>query len=140
MEKKEVCTLTKVYHFSAAHRLNAKKYSDEENRRIFGKCNNPKGHGHDYYVEIKVTGNIDPDTGMIMNLGDLDRIMKEIIDELDHTRLDIEIPYFREFTPSGENIVRYIWIRLQPKIDKGKLLHLKLWETSDNYFEYFEDT
>lgn len=140
MGKKEVCTLTKVYHFSAAHRLNAKKYSDEENRRIFGKCNNPKGHGHDYYVEVKVTGNIDPDTGMIMNLGDLDRIMKEIIDELDHTRLDIEIPYFREFTPSGENIVRYIWIRLQPKIDKGKLLHLKLWETSDNYFEYFEDT
>jgi 6-pyruvoyltetrahydropterin/6-carboxytetrahydropterin synthase len=140
MGKKEVCTLTKVYHFSAAHRLNSKKYSDEENRRIFGKCNNPKGHGHDYYVEVKVTGNIDPDTGMIMNLGDLDRIMKEIIDELDHTRLDIEIPYFREFTPSGENIVRYIWIRLQPKIDKGKLLHLKLWETSDNYFEYFEDT
>ncbi len=136
---KEVCALTKAYHFSAAHRLNAKKYSDEENRRIFGKCNNPKGHGHDYCVEVKVTGDIHPDTGMIINLSDLDEVMKGIIDELDHTRLDIEIPYFREFTPSGENIVKYIWMKLQTKIDKGRLLHLKLWETPDNYFEYFED-
>jgi 6-pyruvoyltetrahydropterin/6-carboxytetrahydropterin synthase len=137
--RKEVCALTKAYHFSAAHRLNAKKYSDEENRRIFGKCNNPKGHGHDYYVEVKITGDIHPDTGMIINLSDLDEVMKGIIDELDHTRLDIEIPYFREFTPSGENIVKYIWMKLQPKIDKARLLHLKLWETPDNYFEYFED-
>jgi 6-pyruvoyltetrahydropterin/6-carboxytetrahydropterin synthase len=137
--RKEVCALTKAYHFSAAHRLNAEKYSDEENRRIFGKCNNPKGHGHDYYVEVKVTGDIHPDTGMIINPSDLDEVMKVIIDELDHTRLDIEIPYFREFTPSGENIVKYIWMKLQPKIDKGRLLHLKLWETPDNYFEYFED-
>jgi 6-pyruvoyltetrahydropterin/6-carboxytetrahydropterin synthase len=136
---KEICALTKVYHFSSAHRLHAKRYSDEENRRIFGKCNNPKGHGHDYYVEVKVTGNIDPETGMVINLCELDEMMNGIIDELDHTRLDIEIPYFREFTPSGENIVKYIWIKLQPKIDKGGLLHLKLWETSDNYFEYFED-
>ena len=135
---KEVCALTKVYHFSAAHRLNAKKYSDEENRRIFGKCNNPKGHGHDYYIEVKVTGDIDLNTGMIINLSDLDEVMKGIIDELDHTRLDIEIPYFREFTPSGENIVKYIWIKLHSKIE-DRLLHLKLWETSDNYFEYFEE-
>ncbi len=137
--KKEIYSLTKVYHFSAAHRLNAKRYSEDENRRIFGKCNNPKGHGHDYYVEVKITGNIDPETGMLVNLNELDGTMKEVIDELDHARLDIEIPYFKEFVPSGENIVKYIWIKLNPKMNKGRLLHLKLWETPDNYFEYFED-
>jgi 6-pyruvoyltetrahydropterin/6-carboxytetrahydropterin synthase len=134
-----ICALTKIYHFSAAHRLHARSYSDEENRRIFGKCNNPKGHGHDYYVEVKVTGNIDPETGMVINLSELEEMMKDIIDELDHTRLDIEVPFFREFVPSGENIVRYIWMRLQPKMKKGTPLHLKLWETQDNYFEYFEE-
>ncbi len=137
--RKEICALTKIYHFSAAHRLNAKRYSDEENRRIFGKCNNPKGHGHDYYIEVKIIGNIDLETGMLINLNDLDKMMKDVLDELDHTRLDIEIPYFKESVPSGENIVRYIWIRLQPKMKKGKLLNLKLWETQDNYFEYFEE-
>lgn len=137
--RKEICTLTRIYHFSAAHRLNSEKYSEEENQRIFGKCNNPKGHGHDYYIEVKVTGDIDPETGMVINLSRLDEIMKDVIEELDHTRLDIEIPFFREFQPSGENIVKYLWLRLQPKMKGGRLYHLKLWETPDNYFEYFED-
>ncbi len=138
--RKEICTLTKVYHFSAAHRLHSEKYSDEENVRIFGKCNNPKGHGHDYYIEVKIKGNVDPETGMLINLSELDETMRDIIEELDHTRLDIEIPFFRECQPSGENIVNYIWVRLQPKMmKKAKLYYLKLWETSDNYFEYFEE-
>jgi 6-pyruvoyltetrahydropterin/6-carboxytetrahydropterin synthase len=137
--RKEICTLTKVYHFSAAHRLHSEKYSDEENRRIFGKCNNPKGHGHDYYIEVKIKGNVDPETGMLMNLSELDEIMRDIIEELDHTRLDVEIPFFEEYQPSGENIVKYIWIKLQPKMKKAKLYYLKLWETPDNYFEYFEE-
>jgi 6-pyruvoyltetrahydropterin/6-carboxytetrahydropterin synthase len=138
--RKEIYTLTKVYHFSAAHRLHSEKYSDEENRRIFGKCNNPKGHGHDYYIEVKIKGNVDPETGMLINLSELDETMRDILEELDHTRLDIEIPVFRECQPSGENIVNYIWVRLQPKMmKKAKLYYLKLWETSDNYFEYFEE-
>ena len=135
----EICTLTRIYHFSAAHRLHSAKYSEEENQRIFGKCNNAKGHGHDYYIEVKVTGDIDPETGMVLNLSELDEMMKDVIEELDHTRLDIEIPFFREFQPSGENIVKYIWLRLQPKIEVARLYHLKLWETPDNYFEYFEE-
>jgi 6-pyruvoyltetrahydropterin/6-carboxytetrahydropterin synthase len=139
MMRKEICMLTKIYHFSAAHRLHATRYSDEENRRIFGKCNNPKGHGHDYHIEIKVTGNIDPETGMVINLSELDEMIKDIIEELDHTRLDIEVSHFREFVPSGENIAKYIWMRLQPKMKKGTPLHIKLWETQDNYFEYFEE-
>jgi 6-pyruvoyltetrahydropterin/6-carboxytetrahydropterin synthase len=137
--RREICTLTRVYRFSAAHRLHSKRFSDEENLRIFGKCNNPKGHGHDYYVEVRVGGDIHPETGMIINLSDLDEMMKDILEELDHKRLDIEVPYFREFQPSGENIVRYIWLRLQPKMKGARLVHLKLWETQDNYFEYFEE-
>jgi 6-pyruvoyltetrahydropterin/6-carboxytetrahydropterin synthase len=137
--RREICALTKVYRFSAAHRLHSKKHSDEENSRIFGKCNNPRGHGHDYYIEVKITGDIDPDTGMIISLDELDEMMKDIIEELDHTRLDVEIPYFREYQPSGENIVKYIWLKLRPRMKKAKLIHLKLWETPDNYFEYFEE-
>ncbi|GBD38629.1 6-carboxy-5,6,7,8-tetrahydropterin synthase [bacterium HR37] len=137
--EKEVCTLTRVYRFSAAHRLHSPRYSDEENRRIFGKCNNPKGHGHDYYIEVTVTGNIDSETGMIVSVDYLDRVVKEIIDELDHKRLDIEVPYFMEFQPSGENIVKYLWLQLEQRIKGVKLFHLKLWETRDNYFEFFKE-
>ncbi len=137
--RKEVCALTRVYHFSAAHRLHLDKYSDAENARVFGKCNNPRGHGHDYYIEVKVTGDIDSDTGMVVNMSVLDEMMRDIVEELDHTRLDIEIPFFREFQPSGENIVKYIWLRLQPKMSMARLYRLKLWETPDNYFEYFEE-
>jgi 6-pyruvoyltetrahydropterin/6-carboxytetrahydropterin synthase len=137
--RREICSLAKIYHFSSAHRLHSTKFSEGENRRIFGKCNNPRGHGHDYYVEVKVTGRIDPETGMVINLTDLDAIMKDIIEELDHTRLDVEVPYFRESQPSGENIVKYIWLKLQPRFKEAKLFHLKLWETPDNYFEYFEE-
>ncbi|GIW48210.1 MAG: hypothetical protein KatS3mg078_2087 [Deltaproteobacteria bacterium] len=136
---KEVCTLTRVYRFSAAHRLHSPRYSDEENRRIFGKCNNPKGHGHDYYIEVTVTGNIDSETGMIVSVEYLDKVVQEIIDELDHKRLDIEVPYFVEFQPSGENIVKYLWLQLEQRIKGVKLFHLKLWETRDNYFEFFKE-
>jgi len=138
---KETCSITKVYRFSAAHRLHAKNLSDEENLRIFRKCNNPKGHGHDYYIEVCVGGGIDPETGMVINLGELDEIVGGVVEELDHKRLDIEIPYFQEFVPSGENIVKYFWEQLKPKIKSksADLLRLKLWETQDNYFEYFEE-
>jgi len=137
--RKEMCVLTRVYHFSAAHRLHSEKYSDDENYRVFGKCNNPRGHGHDYYIEVKVTGDINPETGMVVNLSEMDEMMRDIVEELDHTRLDVEIPFFREFQPSGENIVKYIWLRLEPKMRTARLYCLKLWETPDNYFEYFEE-
>ncbi|MFQ5787150.1 MAG: 6-carboxytetrahydropterin synthase [Thermodesulfobacteriota bacterium] len=136
---KEVCSITKVYHFSAGHRLYVKGISDEENWRIFGKCANPKGHGHDYYIEVKISGEIDPETGMVINLGELDELMKDVIDELDHKRLDIEVPYFKDSQPSGENIVKYMWLGIKPRLRSGKLDHLKLWETQNNYFEYFEE-
>ncbi len=135
----EVCSITKVYRFSAGHRLYLKGISDEENWRIFGKCTNPKGHGHDYYIEVKIRGEIDPETGMVIDIGELDELMKDVIDELDHKRLDVEVPYFRDFQPSGENIVKYMWSSIKPRLKSGELSHLKLWETQNNYFEYFEE-
>ena len=139
---KELCAITKVYNFSAGHRLHNTKYTEEENWKIFGKCSNEKGHGHDYYVEVRVSGAISTETGMIVDLPLLDGWMSEILDELDHKRLDLEIPFFMENQPSGELIVKYIWQKLEPLIKKhetASLHHLKLWETPNNYFEYFEN-
>ncbi len=140
--KKEHCTLTKIYRFSAGHRLYNPDFTDEENRRVFGKCTNERGHGHDYYLEVKVAGEIDRETGMITNLKDLDHAVKDLIEELDHKRLDIEVPFFTNQKASGEIIVKYCWMRLKPLINghtSARLCHLKLWETQNNNFEYFED-
>ena len=112
---------------------------DEKNKEVFGKCNNPQGHGHDYYLELTVKGDIAEDTGMIVNIEDLDQVVSSIIDELDHKRLDIEIDYFTKERASGENIAKYLWKNLADKIPTpGKLSHIRLWETSENYFDYEE--
>ncbi len=134
----EYASLTKTYRFSAGHRLFIKALSDEENFEIFDTCSNPNGHGHDYSVQVRVAGDIDPQTGAIINLDELDRILAPVIDELDHRRLDIEIPYFEEKQPTGENIAKYIWDSLKPKLG-DKLIHIKLSETSNSYFEYYEE-
>ena len=133
----ENCTLTKIYSFSAAHRLNNDKFSKEKNIEIFGKCNNPNGHGHDYYLELTVAGKISDKTGMIIHLDDLDEVANSIIEPLDHKRLDIEIEYFTKVRASGENIAKYLWDELVAKIPKpAKLFHIRLWETSENFFDY----
>ncbi len=141
MEKikiKEYVSLTKTYRFSAGHRLFIKSLSDEENFKIFDTCSNPNGHGHDYSIEVKLTGDIDPETGMIYSLEDLDKIMKLVIEDLDHKRLDIEVPYFENDQPTGENIAKYIWNKIKLSLS-DKLIHLKLSETSNSYFEYYEE-
>ncbi|MEM4408639.1 MAG: 6-carboxytetrahydropterin synthase [Candidatus Caldarchaeum sp.] len=137
---KEVMTLTRVYRFSAGHRLYNPKFTDEENWRVFGKCTNKNGHGHDYYLEVTVTGNVDPESGMLVNVRDLDDAVGELLEELDHKRLDVEHPFFRENFASGELIVKYCWMRLEPALRSlggARLNHLKLWETPNNSFEYF---
>ena len=135
----ENCTLTRIYYFSAAHRLHNDKFSDKKNKKIFGKCNNPKGHGHDYYVELSVKGAISPDTGMIINIEDLDGVASKIIDKLDHKRLDVEIEYFTKVNASGENIAKYLWKRFIDEIPSPAFLfHIRLWETSENFFDYKE--
>ena len=115
---KENCTLTKIYTFSAAHRLHNEKFSDQMNQEIFGKCNNKNGHGHDYTLELTVKSNIDDDTGMIVDLRLLDRAVEPLIEELDHKRLDVQIDYFLQVRASGENIAKYIWMNLVDKIPK----------------------
>ena len=133
----ENCTLTKIYSFSAAHRLHNDKFTDEMNKEIFGKCNNPNGHGHDYYLELTVSGEVSSDTGMIINLEDLDVVVQKVIDELDHKRLDVEIEYVTKIRASGENIAKYLWDKLEGLIPSpAYLYHVRLWETSENFFDY----
>ena len=112
--------------------------SDEENRRIFDTCSNPNGHGHDYALEITVRGDIDEETGMVVSADEIDGITGPVIGELDHRRLDVEVPYFTERRATGENIAAYIWEKLRDGFG-GRLVHIKLSETPSSYFEYFEE-
>lgn len=135
-EGRTMASLTKTFGFSAAHRLRSAALSDEENRALFGKCNNPHGHGHNYELEVTVRGEIDPRTGMIMDLGVLmQTVQDEVIDRFDHKHLNEDTAEFRALNPTGENIVKVIWDLLQPKLG-ARLARLGLWETPKNLFEY----
>ena len=102
-------SITRVVGFSAAHRYHSDRLSDEENRHVFGKCNRPHGHGHNYRLEVTVSGAVDPVTGMVMNLADLDRILREVVvDRLDHSFLNHDIEHFATVVPTCENIV--LWL------------------------------
>jgi len=135
-EGKTMVTLTKKFGFSAAHRLHSAQLSEEENRTVFGKCNNPHGHGHNYELEVTVQGNIDPQTGMIMDLGKLMQIVQDqVLERFDHKHLNEDTPEFNSLNPTGENIVQVIWTLLQPELGSS-LMRLGLWETPKNLFEY----
>ena len=96
--------LTRRYRFSAAHRLHNEALSAEENVGLYGKCNNPRGHGHEYVLEVTVTGEVDPQTGMVMDLGLLDRLVeREVLDRFDHMHLNLDVANFRERVPTTEN-------------------------------------
>lgn len=136
-EGKTMTTLTKTFGFSAAHRLHSQELSDEENRATFGKCNNFNGHGHNYELEVTVRGEIDPQTGMIMDLGKLMQLVQEkILDRFDHKHLNKDTTEFSTQNPTGENIVKVIWTLLQPELG-SHLLRVGLWETPKNLFEYY---
>jgi 6-pyruvoyltetrahydropterin/6-carboxytetrahydropterin synthase len=128
--------LGRRYKFAASHRLHSEKLSAEENSRVFGKCNNPHGHGHNYVVEISVSGTVDPATGMIANLTDLDGFVeREMIEAFDHRSLNEEVPAFREQVPTTENVCIEIYKRLK-HFPKAKLERVRVEETSNNSFEY----
>lgn len=135
---KEIISLTKRYRFSAGHRLYIRGLSDEENMRLFDTCSNPNGHGHDYYLEVRVAGPLDPGTGMVINTEDLDLRVADAVGDLDYKRLDIEVPHFTECQPTGENIAEYLWEKLREKL-RERLVHLRLSETSSSYFEFFDE-
>ncbi len=128
--------LGRRYRFAASHRLHSARLSNEENLRLYGKCNNPLGHGHNYVVEICVSGDVDPATGMIANLADLDGFVeREILDAFDHRSLNDEVPAFRAEVPTTENLCMEIFRRVRA-FPKAKLERVRVEETSNNSFEY----
>jgi 6-pyruvoyltetrahydropterin/6-carboxytetrahydropterin synthase len=131
--------LGRRYRFAASHRLHSAQLSEEENSRIYGKCNNPYGHGHNYIVEVRVSGAVDTATGMIANLADLDAFVNErVIEPFDHRSLQDEVPAFREAVPTTENLCVEIFKRLR-SFPKAKLEAVRIEETSNNSFEYVGD-
>jgi 6-pyruvoyltetrahydropterin/6-carboxytetrahydropterin synthase len=138
-EGKHMICLTKTFGFSAAHRLHSMTLSEEENRAVFGKCNNLHGHGHNYELEVTVQGEIDSRTGMIMDLAALmQTVQAEVIEKFDHKHLNEDTTEFRTLNPTGENIIKVIWDILKPQLGIA-LLRLGLWETPKNFFEYYGD-
>ena len=129
-------SLTKLYRFSASHRLHSPELSEEENQRLYGKCNNPYGHGHNYVVEVTVTGPVDSQTGMIANLGELDPFVgREVVEAFDQKYLNEEVPEFRVSVPTTENVAREIYRRLK-SFPGARLERIRIQETSNNSFEY----
>jgi 6-pyruvoyltetrahydropterin/6-carboxytetrahydropterin synthase len=124
------------YRFAASHRLHSPQLSEAENCRVFGKCNNPHGHGHNYVVEVSVSGEVDPATGMIANLADLDTFVEqEVLEEFDHKSLNEDVPAFREKVPTTENLCIEIFRRLR-HFPHAKLERIRIQETGNNSFEY----
>ena len=128
--------LNRRYTFCASHRLHSSHLDEAENQRIYGKCNNPYGHGHNYVVEVTVTGKVDPATGMIANLTDLDGfVMREVLEPFDHTYLNKDVAAFRDVVPTTENLCIEIYSRLK-SFPSAQLVKIRLEETGRNSFEY----
>ena len=124
-------------HFNAAHRLHTKQWSDEKNREVYGKCNSPYYHGHNYDLEVRLTGEIDPVTGYLYDLSDLSKMIKEHVeDRYDHKNLNLECPEFKDRNPTAELICYEIWKILRAQLDEKFELGVRLWETPRNYVEY----
>ncbi len=124
--------LTRRYMFSASHRLHSDAMSDAENVATYGKCNNPHGHGHNYVLEVTIAGEPDPMTGMVLDLKELKAILqREIVDRMDHRSLNYEVPELAGQIPTCENIAAVIWKLLAPKITKGRLDRVRLYESPD---------
>jgi 6-pyruvoyltetrahydropterin/6-carboxytetrahydropterin synthase len=130
-------TVSRHAHFNAAHRLYNASWSAEKNEEIFGKCNNPRYHGHNYELIVSVGGAVDPQTGYVIDMKVLaDLIKEEIEDRFDHKNLNEEVSEFRALIPSAENIAIVIWQLLRPKINNSLTLKITLYETPRNFVEY----
>lgn len=123
--------------FNAAHRLFRKDWTDEKNQEVFGLCANPHYHGHNYRLDVKVVGEIDPETGYLIDLKLLnDLIRAEVTERFDHRNLNLDCPEFKNLNPTGENITVVIYHLLRKKLHDKYDLQVRLWETERNYFEY----
>ncbi|MGM0589965.1 MAG: 6-pyruvoyl trahydropterin synthase family protein [Bacteroidota bacterium] len=134
--------VTRKSHFNAAHRLHNPDKSDEWNRQTYGKCNHPHWHGHNYTVEVTVAGNPDPETGYVVDLGDLKDIVEEkIIEPCDHRNLNQDVSFLKGIIPSTENLVRIFYQQLKEPVEQAcsagsKLYSVRLYETDRNFAEY----
>lgn len=135
--------LTRRYRFAASHRLHNDTLTEERNRQVYGKCNNPYGHGHNYVLEVTVAGPVEPATGMVYDLVELDGIVKrEVLDRYDQTYLNLDVESFQNLVPTTENLCVEVFRRLEGKLKDGAarpsphLARVRLEETSSNYFEY----
>lgn len=130
-------TVFRKSHFNAAHRLYRSDWDDDKNKKVFGKCSNPNFHGHNYELEVGVTGEIDKETGFLIDIVELKTIMKEEIEDyLDHKNLNLDVPYFKKVIPTAENICIFIWNILRDKISKDNELSVTLYETPRNFVKY----
>lgn len=127
----------RLEHFNAAHRLHQPEWSDEKNAEVFGKCNNPSYHGHNYELIVKVTGYPDQDTGYVMDLKVLSDLIKEqVLDRFDHKNLNLDTAEFKDLNPTAENISIVIYDLLRPHISTDKEIQIRLYETPRNFVEY----
>ncbi len=130
-------TVCRTEHFNAAHRLHNPAWDAGRNERVFGKCNNPNYHGHNYNLTVRLTGPVDPETGYVYDLKRLsDLIRHEVLDRYDHRNLNLDTEEFRTLNPTAENIAVVIWQRLRPRLEAGLALSVTLCETDRNFVEY----
>lgn len=130
-------TVYRKEHFNAAHRLHNPKWSDTQNEAVFGKCNNPNFHGHNYELIVQLKGEIDPDTGYVFDMKVLSDLIKEhVLNKFDHKNLNLDTDEFRNLNPSAENIAVVVWNILREKIDRKFELNIRLYETERNFVEY----
>ncbi|MFN8397574.1 MAG: 6-carboxytetrahydropterin synthase [Bacteroidia bacterium] len=133
-------TVSRKSHFNAAHRLHNPAWTDEKNREVFGKCNRPHYHGHNYELIVSVTGGIDPETGYVVDLKWLaDLIDEVIVERFDHQNLNLDTAEFKNLNPTAENISVVVWDLLRPRIEMDKTLKVTVYETERNFVEYSGD-
>ena len=132
--------VTRKVHFNAAHRLHNPEKSDEWNREMFGPCNHPNWHGHNYVLKVTVAGEPDPETGYVIDLGNLKKVLNEnVVDKVDHRNLNLDVDFMEGIIPSTENFAIAIWNELEGELPSGELHCVRLYETPRNYVEYYGD-
>lgn len=132
-----IVTVTRRLRFNAAHRIHNPDLSDAENLRLYGKCNNPNWHGHNYLLDVSVAGEVDPTSGYVIDLGTVrDIVTREVIDKLDHRNLNLDVDFLRGVNPTSENLVLAIWNVIAPRLAPATLTGLRLWETEHNFVDY----
>src|SRR6266481_5051585 len=136
----DMVLITRKIEFSASHLYHNPAFSPDENRRVFGKCNNPHGHGHNYTLEVTVAGEPDPVTGMVLDLKELKEILeREVMQRMDHRHLNYEVPELSGQIPTCENLAQVLWRLLDPKITRGKLHHVRLYESPDLFADCYRN-